>query len=63
MPDFGKYTVTGIKGEIVGVRKVQDRGRVQIPRRVREALDLKDGDYVYWVADSGRFYIAKAREI
>ena len=60
-----KYRVTTeIVGTIVAVRQVQDRGRVQIPKTVREALNLKDGDSVYWVhAPDGKFYIAKAGEL
>jgi len=57
-----RYTVTAdIKGEIMGVRKIQDRGRLQIPKKVRDLIGLKDGDSVYWIQGlDGRFYIAKA---
>jgi len=57
-----RYRVTvKIEGKIVGVRQVQDRGRIQIPKKIREALNLKNRDSVYWVQGTdGRFYIAKA---
>lgn len=56
-----KYQVTTkIEGTIIGVRQVQNRGRVQIPKIVRDKLRLKDGDAVYWVDDGSKFYIAKA---
>ena len=60
-----RYTVTAdIKGEIMGVRTVQDRGRLQIPKKVRDLIGLEDGDSVYWIHGlDGRFYIAKAVEI
>ena len=59
----GRYRITKIEGEIVGVRKV-DRGRVQIPKEVREALGISDGDSVYWVYGlDGRFYIVKATRL
>jgi len=60
-----KYKVTSeVIGTIVAVRQVQDRGRIQIPKVVREALNLKDGDSVYWVhGPDGKFYIAKAGEL
>ncbi len=60
-----RYTITtDIKGEIVGVRTVQDRGRLQIPKKVRELIGLEDGDSVYWIQGlDGRFYIAKAVEL
>ena len=59
-----KYQVTPeVKGEVLGVRQVQDRGRVQIPRRVKDKLNIKDGDNVYYVGLEGRVYIMKAVEI
>ncbi len=60
-----RYTITtDIKGEIMGVRTVQDRGRLQIPKKVRDLIGLEDGDSVYWVQGlDGRFYIAKAVEL
>ncbi len=60
-----RYTITtDIKGEIMGVRTVQDRGRLQIPKKVRNLSGLEDGDSVYWIQGlDGRFYIAKAVEI
>ena len=63
--DRGSFKVTyDISGEIVGVRKIQDRGRVQIPLEIRKALDLNDGDKVYWIHGlDGRFYIIKARSL
>jgi len=60
-----RYVVTEkVKGVIVGVRKVQDRGRVQIPKMIREKMRLKDGDSVYWVIDpEGKYFIVKAGEV
>jgi len=60
-----RYTVTpDIKGEIIGVRKVQDRGRLQVPKEIRDLLGLEDGDSVYWLRGlDGRFYIARAVEL
>lgn len=60
-----RYTITAeVKGEIMGVRTVQDRGRLQIPKKVRDIIGLEDGDSVYWIQGlDGRFYIAKAFEL
>ena len=59
-----RYTITtDLKGEIMGVRIVQDRGRIQIPKKIREILGLNDGDSIYWVQLDGRFYINQATEI
>jgi len=60
----GKYvTSTEVKGIILGVRKVQDRGRVQIPKDVRDKLSLSDGDSVYWIELGDAIYVVKAIEI
>lgn len=60
-----RYTVRpDIKGEIIGVRKVHDRGRLQVPKEVRDSIGLEEGDSVYWLRGlDGRFYIAKAVEL
>ncbi len=60
-----EYSITSdITGEILGVRTVQNRGRIQIPKKIRDSIDLKDGDNVYWLRGlDGRFYIAKAVEL
>jgi len=60
-----KYPVTTeIKGTILGVYKVQDRGRVQIPPEIRKELNVKDGDKIYWIrCFDGKFTIIKAQKI
>lgn len=60
-----KYPVTTeIKGTIIGIYKVQDRGRVQIPPEVRTKLDIKDGDKIFWIKGyDGKFTIVKAEKI
>lgn len=61
MAEIGKYSASpNIKGKILGVRTIQDRGRVQIPKSARTKLRVKDGDDVYWVEGlDGKIYIAK----
>lgn len=55
---------TDIKGEFLGRRKIQDRGRVQIPQIVRKELHIRDGDYVYWIKGlDGRITITKAVKV
>lgn len=63
-----RYIITqdaqDIKGEIMGVRTVQNRGRLQIPKKIRDLIKLEDGDSVYWLRGlDGRFYITKAVEL
>ena len=51
-----------IRGEIVAARKITNRGRVQIPKEIRDALGVEDGDRIIWVRHpDGRFYILKAK--
>ena len=46
---------------IVGVSKVFQHGKTQLPRDVRKLLGLKDGDRVYYVQDEfGRIFLEKA---
>ena len=46
---------------ILAVAKVHGKGRVQIPKQVREALKIEDGGRVYFIQDElGRIYIEKA---
>jgi len=52
-----------IKGKIIGVRTLQDRGRIQIPKVIRNKLNLSDQDQVYWIESDGKFYIMKAIQI
>ncbi len=61
MGELGTYEVSHeIKGEILAVRKIQDRGRVQIPKFVRDELKIKTGDNVFWVRHiNGQIYITK----
>jgi len=66
MGNRGRYT-TGkhdVKGTILGVRHLRDRGRLQVPKKVREELDIIDGDEVYWIKGTDdRIYVMKATEI
>lgn len=48
----------------MGVRQLQDRGRLQVPKEVREDLGLVEGDQVYWIKGlDGRIYVMKSIEI
>jgi len=60
-----KYLVTSdIKGEILGVRTLQNRGRIQVPKKVRDIIGIEDGDSIYWIQGlDGRLYIAKSVEL
>jgi len=60
-----KFTIIHhIEGLIIAVRKVQNKGRIQIPKEIRRQLNLEDGDLVYWVKSmDGKFYIVKAAQL
>ena len=48
----------------MGVRQLQDRGRIQVPNKIRKELGLVEGEDVYWIKGlDGRFYISKAIDI
>jgi len=46
-------------GKIIGIAKLSRRGLMVLPKEVREALGLKDGDQVVFVEDNKRIYIVK----
>lgn len=52
-----------VEGEILGVRAVQNHGRVQIPAIVREKLELKDGDRVYWIEKNTLIILMKSKTV
>ena len=62
---ISKYQTTErVDGEILGVRQIQDHGRIQIPKIVRDRLELKDGDSAYWIEDNeGKIVLRKAGKI
>ena len=62
-PTSTYLVITEVKGLILGVRKMQNRGRVQIPKKVREKLKMKEGDSVYWVEHENMICVTKAVKI
>ena len=50
--------------EIVEKVLMYGRGRVTVPKEVRDYLSVKDGDYLYFLRDrEGRIYIRKAPKL
>lgn len=54
---MSKYTETR---KVVGISKVFQRGKTQIPADVRKAFGLKDGDKILWIVESGKWVIERA---
>jgi len=52
------YTMGARATTFHGVTTLHGDGRTQVPRNVRDALKLKDGDYVFWYEVSGMFVIS-----
>lgn len=40
--------------------KVFQRGKTQIPKDVRKALHLEDGDKIIWYSENNRIWLEKA---
>lgn len=52
------------KTVILGTMKIHGRGRVQIPKRVRELLKIQDDDLVYFMQDlEGKISIEKVPQL
>jgi bifunctional DNA-binding transcriptional regulator/antitoxin component of YhaV-PrlF toxin-antitoxin module len=46
--------------KVIGISKVFQRGKTQIPAEVRRVLELKDGDKILWIVESGKWVIERA---
>ncbi len=57
---LGKYEQT--EG-LIAVSTLFQRYKTQVPKEVREKLELKDGDKMIWVNEGGRIYVGSARQI
>ena len=56
MSGKSKYLVSSDK--VFAVRKIYQHGKTPIPRDVRHALRLKDGDKLIWYSrDDGTMYV------
>jgi len=60
-----KYTWRTLNmANVVGVATVHGGGRIQIPKDVREYLDVRDGDKIVFIQEiDGRIYIQVGRMI
>jgi bifunctional DNA-binding transcriptional regulator/antitoxin component of YhaV-PrlF toxin-antitoxin module len=60
---WGKYAVTEKVGRsIVAVSRLFQHGKTQVPKEVRHALGLKDGDKIVWVLDGGKWVVESAEK-
>lgn len=46
--------------KIVALSKVYQHGKTQIPKDVRESLNIRDGDKLLWVREEGKWVVEKA---
>lgn len=44
---------------MLGIAKLSRRGLMVLPKEVREALNLQDGDQVVFIEENGRIFIIK----
>lgn len=56
--------VLDAKTIILGTMKVHGRGRIQIPKRVREILKIEDDDLLYFMQDlEGKIILEKVPQL
>jgi AbrB family looped-hinge helix DNA binding protein len=49
---------------IVATVKVHGKGRIQIPKDIRQILNISDGERLYFIQDSsGKIFVEKAPQI
>lgn len=51
------------KREILGMSTISYKFQVTVPKRVREAHKLKEGDTLAFVEEHGRIYLVKSTEV
>lgn len=49
--------------EILGISKITYKYQVTIPKRVRERLNLKEGDVIVFVIEDGKLFLVKSTEL
>jgi bifunctional DNA-binding transcriptional regulator/antitoxin component of YhaV-PrlF toxin-antitoxin module len=52
------YTMGDRASTFHGVTTLHGEGRTQVPRRIRDALGLRDGDYVFWYEVDGMIVLS-----
>lgn len=53
--------MAGERKNFLGISRLYQHGKTQIPSDVRHKMDLKDGDRLYYIEETdGRIFIAKA---
>jgi len=45
--------------DVLAISKLFQRGKTQVPKEVRNALGLKDGDKILWFSQDKRIYVEK----
>jgi len=48
---------------LLAVSTLFQRYKTQVPKEVREKLELKDGDKMIWIHEGGRIYVSSAHKI
>jgi AbrB family looped-hinge helix DNA binding protein len=51
------------KKEILGMSTITYKFQVTVPKKVREAHNLKEGDTIMFVEENDRIYIKKSTEV
>lgn len=51
----------GMKDTFMDTAKVMSKGQVTIPKRIRELLDLQNGDYVTFVVNNDKVQIQNSK--
>lgn len=48
------------KKRIEAISKVFQKGKIQLPAVIREALNIKDGNKIIWIIEDGKWVVEKA---
>ena len=57
---YMSYRMTTPEKKIEAVSTLFQKGKIQLPSEVRNALGVKDGDKVVWIRENGKWTLEKA---
>jgi len=53
----------GMRKEVLGMSKITHKFQITVPKRVREELNLKEGDVLVFLIEDGKLILVKSTEL
>ncbi len=52
-----------MRKEVLGMSKITHKFQITVPKRVREELNLKEGDVLVFLIEDGKLILVKSTEL